>query len=329
MSRSAYAHPSRTARATCAEVWFIARPRNAPRIASFHRGAVEPDSAGRNSTPSLAGGASAARVKISPCGTPSRLASHSVLPPLTNPGFSISHEPGTAWPCVSTTPSGSRTGSAATVVTGSAVPVTSTTTPDSMAPAPTDAACSSPVPTTTAHVDGSPRSAATSGRRVPTTSVEGRTAGSMAESRPAASHSSLSKSPLATSYTIVDDALAASWAWSPKGDAAHMNRQERALPPLPDLRLVLPDPHHLRRAVRRIRHQSGALGEQIGTHRRDQLVALFGGPLVKPDDRRAQRVPSASHATTPSTWLPRPIATTRSACTPSTAARTASRSAVQ
>ena len=57
--------------AACADVWFIARPRNAPRIASFHRGAVEPDSAGRNSTPSLAGGASLARVKTSPCGTPS------------------------------------------------------------------------------------------------------------------------------------------------------------------------------------------------------------------------------------------------------------------
>ena len=49
--------------------------------------------------------------KTSPCGMPSSpLASHSVLPPLTNPGFSISHEPGTAWPWVSTTPSGSRTG---------------------------------------------------------------------------------------------------------------------------------------------------------------------------------------------------------------------------
>ena len=138
-----------------------------------------------------------------------------MLPPLTKPGFSISHVPGTAWPWVSTTASGSRTGSSATVVTGSAVPVTSTMTPGSMAPAPTDAACSSPVPTTTAHVAGSPRSAATSGRSVPTTSVEGRTCGSMAGSRPAASHSSVSKSPLATSYTIVDDAFAASWAHEP------------------------------------------------------------------------------------------------------------------
>jgi hypothetical protein len=133
-----------------------------------------------------------------------------VLPPLTNPGFSISQDPGTACPWVSTTPRGSRTGSFATVVTGSAVPVTSTTTPGSIAPAPTDAACSSPVPTTTAHSVLSPSSAATSRRSVPTTSVEGRTGGSIAGSRPAASHSSESKSPLATSYTIVDDALAAS-----------------------------------------------------------------------------------------------------------------------
>ena len=212
MSRNAYAQPSSTARATCAGVWFIARPRKAPRIESFQRGAVDPDSAGRNSTPSLAGGAAAASGKTSACETPSSPASHSVLPPLTNPGFSISHEPGTAWPWVSTTPSGSRTGVAAAVVTGSAVPVTSTTTPDSIAPAPTDAACSSPVPTTTAQLVGRPNSAATPGRRVPTTSVDGRTGGSIAGSRPAAAHSSASKSPRVTSYTIVDDAFAASWA---------------------------------------------------------------------------------------------------------------------
>jgi hypothetical protein len=40
-------------------------------------------------------------------------------------------------------------------------------------------------------------------------------------------------------------------------------------------------------------------------------------------------VPSASQATTPSTWLPRPIATIRSAGVPSVAIRTASRKAVR
>ena len=212
MSRNANAQPSSTARATCAGVWFIARPSRPPRIRSFHRGAVDPDSAGRNSTPSLAGGAASAREKTSACGTPSSPASQSVLPPLTNPGFSISHEPGTAWPCVSTRQSGSRTGVADTVVTGSAVPVTSTTTPGSIAPAPTDAACSSPVPTTTAQFAGRPNSEAMSGSSVPTTSVDGRTGANIAGSNSAAAHRDSSKSPRVTSYTIVDDAFAASWA---------------------------------------------------------------------------------------------------------------------
>src|SRR3954452_18251617 len=167
---------------------------------------------GRNSTPSLAGGAASASVNTSACGTPTSPPSQSVLPPLTNPGFSISHDPGTAWPWVSTKLSGSRTGVAETVVTGSAVPVTSTTTPASIAPAPTDAACSSPVPTTTAQLAGRPNCAATSGSSVPTTSVDGRTGANIDGSNSAAVHKDSSKSPRVTSYTIVDDAFAASWA---------------------------------------------------------------------------------------------------------------------
>ena len=41
--------------------------------------------------------------------------------------------------------------------------------------------------------------------------------------------------------------------------------------------------------MRRIGHQAGPLGEQFLPHRGDQSIALLGGPLVQPDDRRAQR----------------------------------------
>ena len=79
-------------------------------------------------------------------------------------------------------------------------------------PAPIDAACSSPVPTTTAQLAGRPNSEATSGSSVPTTSVDGRTGANIAGSNSAAAHRDSSKSPRLTSYTIVDDAFAASWA---------------------------------------------------------------------------------------------------------------------
>src|SRR5258705_544075 len=142
----------------------------------------------KNPVPTPATIAAPTAVASSVSGTPSGPASQSVLPPLTNPGFSISHEPGTAWPCVSTRQSVSRTGAAETVVTGSAVPVTSTTTPGSIAPAPTDAACSSPVPTTTAQLAGRPNSAAMPGSSVPTTSVDGRTGANIDGSSSAAAH---------------------------------------------------------------------------------------------------------------------------------------------
>ena len=42
--------------------------------------------------------------------------------------------------------------------------------------------------------------------------------------------------------------------------------------------------------MRRIGHQTGPLGEQVFPDRGDQSIALFGGTLVQPDDRRAQRL---------------------------------------
>ena len=53
---------------------------------------------------------------------------------------------------------------------------------------------------------------------------------------------------------------------------------------------MIADPHHLRRTVRGIGHQTRPLGEQILPGRGDQTIALLGGPFVQPDDRRAQRL---------------------------------------
>ncbi len=97
-----------------------------------------------------------------------------------------------------------------------------------------------------------------------------------------------SKSPRVTSYTIVDDAFAASWAC----DAGQVVQQIRPdgrerRRTLPDRGFVVADPHHLRCTVRGIRHQTRPLGEHFLTDRGDQTVALLGGALVQPDDRRA------------------------------------------
>ena len=59
---------------------------------------------------------------------------------------------------------------------------------------------------------------------------------------------------------------------------------------VPYRRFVVADPHHLRCTVRRIGHQTRPLGEQVLPDRGDQSIALFGGALVQPDDRRAQRL---------------------------------------
>ena len=200
-----------------------------------------------------------------------------------------------------------------TVVTGSAVPVTSTTTPASIAPAPTDAACSSPVPTTTAHFAGRPSSEATSGRSVPTTSVDGRTG---------AKHRRVQAG--CRTQRVVEVAA---------GDVVHHRgrrvrgvlgvragkvvqhirpdgRQHRRT--LPDRRFVVADPHHLRCTVRRIGHQTRSARRAVraptaATSRSHCSVARLSSQMIA----GRSGSPSASHATTPSTWLPRPIATTR------------------
>ena len=199
MSRSAYVQPSSTARARCAPPWFIASPANAPRIRSFQRGAIEPDSAGTNSTPAAPGGASAASAKTSAWEIRCVSASQRVLPPDTKPGFSTSRTPSAACACVSTRPSSSMTAVSAGTATGSAVPVTSTTIPGPRAPAPSAAACSSPVPTTTSHAVDSPIASAASGRRLPATSCEARIGGSLAGSRPACPTSSSFQARVCTS----------------------------------------------------------------------------------------------------------------------------------
>ena len=59
---------------------------------------------------------------------------------------------------------------------------------------------------------------------------------------------------------------------------------------LPDGGFVVADPHHLRCTVRGIGHQTRPLGEHFLPDRGDQTVALLGGALVQPDDRRAERL---------------------------------------
>ncbi len=97
----------------------------------------------------------------------------------------------------------------AVTATGSAVPVTSATSPGTIAPAPMQAACSSPVPMTTAQSvvspSARPRPPGSACRPI---SAEGRIGASTAGSSPAASSSPGSQSPVRTSYSSVDDALA-------------------------------------------------------------------------------------------------------------------------
>ncbi len=90
MSRNAKQFASMIARAMSVESWFIDSPANVPRRESFHRGAMEPVSAGMKRTPRAPGSERAARSKNSCWLTPRTFwANHSVLPPETKPGFSI------------------------------------------------------------------------------------------------------------------------------------------------------------------------------------------------------------------------------------------------
>ena len=188
MSRSANAQPSSTERERCAAVWLSARPANEPRMRSFQRGAVEPDRAGRNSAPSLPGGASSARANSSACEIPWAPAHQSVLPPDTKPGFSTSRRSSAACACVSTRRCSSSTASYEGTATGSAVPVTSTTMPGRSAPAPSAAPWSSPVPVTTRQRVVRPSASAAAGRSGPIGSRAERIGGSRAGSRSGGRH---------------------------------------------------------------------------------------------------------------------------------------------
>ena len=117
MSRSANAQPSSTARAMCAGVWFIARPSKGATIRSFQR---------VPSTPRTRAGTALRRRPPAPPRPRKDLGLRNAEQPgeresaaaADESGFSTSHDPGTARPCVSTRPSGSRTGARDVAGTG-------------------------------------------------------------------------------------------------------------------------------------------------------------------------------------------------------------------
>src|SRR5918994_3686579 len=140
------------------------------------------------------------------------------FPPETNPGFSISHDSGSAWGWHSTSIVGSAWGSPEAAHTGSAVPTTSHTSPGAYTPAPSVAAISSPQPTTTVVDRSRPVAAANSGVTVPAGSVPGTTDTSSDSSSSAASSSSLDHERVRGSSRATEEAFEASTQSSP--DAA-------------------------------------------------------------------------------------------------------------
>ena len=309
--------------------WFSARPAKQPRMRSFQRGAIEPDSVGRNSTPSRAGRRlRGEREDVAPAGCPASRPTSCVLPPETKPGFSTSSMPSTACACVSTRRSSSITASSDGTATGSAVPVTSTTTPGAeragaerrgvlVAGADDDLAAPA-----RARAPRRPRGAARRSRRRRRGSAAARSA-----SRPACP-----TQLVAPRARRAGRRAASRRRWRGPGTTSPVSQPFRCPPTGASQRaravvlgLLVAQPHRLRRGVRGVGVQarcarSAPPRPAAAASASDWRV----GAPVEPDDRGPQRRAAARPiATSPSTWQASPSIATSSRPTPACVARLA------